>query len=53
VKNASNKKVELEVKNPFIKNESFKKYVVYNIEGNDLHGEFGVVRRYSEFEKVR
>jgi len=33
--------------------EKFGKHTVYTIQGSDKHGEFKVIRRYSDFDKIR
>jgi uncharacterized protein YeeX (DUF496 family) len=47
------KDLHIEVYNPQIREDTFNKYVVYSIKGTDTNGPFEVIRRYSDFDKVR
>lgn len=53
VQPVNTKGIIIEVCNPQIKEDTFNKYVVYHIKGKDDKGEFDVVRRYSDFDKIR
>jgi len=39
--------------NPVTKEETFGKYTAYTIKGTDKNGPFEVIRRYSDFDKIR
>jgi len=45
--------VVIEVCNPQVKDDTFNKYVAYTVKGTDKNGSFEVVRRYSDFDKIR
>jgi len=47
------KDIHIEVYNPQIREDTFNKYVVYSIKGTDTNGPFEVIRRYSDFDKIR
>jgi len=52
-KNLGESDVTLEVCNPQFREEKFTKYVVYTVKGKDKEGDFEVVRRYKDFDKIR
>jgi len=45
--------VTIQVCNPQVRDEKFTKHVVYTIKGTDKEGQFEVVRRYKDFDKIR
>jgi len=45
--------ITIDVTNPQIREDTFNKYVVYTIKGSDKNGPFEVIRRYSDFDKIR
>lgn len=42
-----------EVCNPIIKDDAFRKHVLYTIKGNDSSGAFEAYRRFKDFRALR
>lgn len=45
--------VNVQVCNPITREEKFTKHTVYTVKGTDKEGNFEVVRRYSDFDRIR
>jgi len=53
VQPVNTKEITIEVCHPQIREDTFNKYVVYTVKGTDKNGPFEVIRRYSDFDRIR
>jgi len=53
IQEAQNSNIEIFVLNPVINNENFQRQVTYEVKGQDSLGQFGSLRKYSEFITLR